>query len=218
MAKHVPRLLAVEIALAFVLFGAAGRVDLPWFWAALLIHGGMVQIAFFLMDPALRRERLKPKRGGRDRHFRRVAAPLVVSHLAIAGFDVGRYHWSPPLSPLVQGGGLVLYSLSLIFLVWAMTWNRFFSPVVRIQAERGHHVISTGPYSFVRHPGYTGMLAAALTEGIALGSLWSMVPLVPFMIQIIRRTLIEDGILRRELDGYRDYAEKVRFRLIPGIW
>jgi protein-S-isoprenylcysteine O-methyltransferase Ste14 len=218
MAKHAPRLLAIEIALGLILFGSAGRIDLPWFWATLLIHGTLVQIAFLLMDPALRRERLRPKRGGRDRHFRRIAGPLIIAHLAIAGLDVGRYHWSPPLSPVIQGMGLAAYSFGVLFIVWAMTWNRFFSPVVRIQAERGHHVISTGPYRFVRHPGYTGMLIAALTEGIALGSLWSIVPLIPFMAQIVRRTLIEDGILRRELDGYEGYVERVRFRLVPGLW
>jgi protein-S-isoprenylcysteine O-methyltransferase Ste14 len=218
MAKHAPRLLAVEIALGLILFGSAGRVDLPWFWATLLIHGTLVQIAFLLMDPALRRERLRPKRGGRDRHFRRIAGPLIIAHLVIAGLDVGRFHWSPPLPPAIQGAGLATYSFGVLFIVWAMTWNRFFSPVVRIQAERGHHVISTGPYRFVRHPGYTGMLIAALTEGIALGSLWSIIPLIPFMAQIVRRTLIEDGILRRELDGYEGYVERVRFRLVPGLW
>lgn len=218
MAKHAPRLLAIEIALALILFCAAGRLDLPWFWATLIIHGCLVQLAFFLMDPALRKERLKPKRGGRDRHFRRIAGPMVVAHLVVAGLDVGRYQWSPHLSPVVQGIGLFLYTLGVSFIIWAMTWNRFFSPVVRIQAERGHHVISTGPYGFVRHPGYTGMLLAALTEGLALGSLWSIVPLIPFMIQIIRRTLIEDAILRRELNGYEGYAEQVRSRLIPGLW
>ncbi len=218
MAKHVPRLLAVEIVLALILFGAAGRIDLPWFWATLLIHASLVQLAFLLMDPALRRERLKPKRGGRDRHFRRVAAPLIVGHLIIAGLDVGRYHWTPPLPMVVQGLGLAVYTLGVLFIIWAMTWNRFFSPVVRIQSERGHHVISTGPYRFVRHPGYTGMLVASLTEGIALGSLWSILPLIPFMIQIVRRTLIEDAILRRELDGYEGYVERVRFRLVPRLW
>lgn len=218
MAKHVPRLLAVEIVLALILFGAAGRLDLPWFWATLIVNGSLVQLAFVLMDPALRRERLKPKRGGRDRHFRRVAGPLIVLHLIIAGLDVGRFHGSPELTPTAQGCGLAAYTLAVLLIVWAMTWNRFFSPVVRIQSERGHHVISTGPYRYVRHPGYTGMLLAAMTQGIALGSLWSIVPLVPFMVQIIRRTLIEDAILRRELDGYEGYVARVRFRLLPGLW
>lgn len=218
MAKHVPRLLAVETVLALILFGAAGRLDLPWFWATLVVNGSLVQLAFALMDPALRRERVKPKRGGRDRHFRRIAGPLIILHLITAGLDVGRFHWSPELSPVVQGCGLAVYTLAVLFIVWAMIWNRFFSPVVRIQSERGHHVISTGPYRYVRHPGYTGMLFAAMTQGIALGSLWSIVPLIPFMVQIIRRTLIEDAILRRELDGYEGYVARVRFRLLPGLW
>jgi protein-S-isoprenylcysteine O-methyltransferase Ste14 len=213
----VGQLLAIELALIGTLFLAAGRWDLPWFWAVAAVHVLAVTVAWLTMDPELRRERLRPRRG-RDEHLRRISAPLLIAHLAVAGLDVGRYHWSPPLPAAVQATGFVIYTLSVAFVIWAIAQNRFFSPVVRIQARKGHHVISTGPYRFVRHPGYTGMIVASITEAVAFGSLYSLIPLVPFILLIVRRTILEDSILRDELDGYSEYANRVRFRLVPGLW
>ena len=99
-----------------------------------------------------------------------------------------------------------------------MIVNRFFSPVVRIQEERGHHLITEGPYRFIRHPGYAGMLLAFAGVGPALGSWWSLVPLVPVVLLILRRLLIEDRYLHEHLEGYAGYAQRVPYRLLPGVW
>jgi len=104
-----------------------------------------------------------------------------------------------------------------IVLVWANV-NWFFSSIPRIQSERGHTVISTGPYRFVRHPGYTAGLLAAITSGIALGS-WISTFIVPIAFALlVWRTIFEDRMLQRDLSGYADYAARVPYRLVPGIW
>jgi protein-S-isoprenylcysteine O-methyltransferase Ste14 len=107
-------------------------------------------------------------------------------------------------------------SLSLV--LWALTQNRFFSPVVRIQTERGHHLITRGPYRFIRHPGYLGGAGSALCGAIALGSCWALLPAAGVAGVLLRRTILEDRFLHRELAGYQDYARKVRYRVLPGIW
>ena len=120
-----------------------------------------------------------------------------------------------PTHPVVA---LVLFALAWIVLVWAMYVNRFFSSIPRIQSERGHTVISSGPYRFVRHPGYTAGLLAAITSGIALGS-WISTFIAPIALALlVWRTMVEDRMLQRDLPGYADYAARVQYRLVPGVW
>jgi protein-S-isoprenylcysteine O-methyltransferase Ste14 len=147
--------------------------------------------------------------------------PLVVVmflHWALAGIDRGRLHISDTVPALLEGMALVLFGLAWIIFLWAMHVNRFFSSVPRIQSERGHVIITTGPYRFVRHPGYTAALVAAVTSGIALGS-WISTFIAPVaLVLLVWRTIIEDRMLRRHLPGYADYAARVRYSLVPGIW
>jgi protein-S-isoprenylcysteine O-methyltransferase Ste14 len=212
------RVLIVEGLLAATLFASAGRIDLPWFWAVLAVHSALITVAMSSIDPALRRERLKPGPGGRDRYLRLIALPFLLAHLIVAGLDVGRFHWSRPIPAGVQAVALIGYSAGMALSVCAMVNNRFFSPVVRIQHERGHTLVTSGPYRFVRHPGYVGAILASACGGVALGSWWSLVPLVPFAVLFLRRTAVEDRMLRADLDGYAGYAERVRYRLVPGLW
>jgi protein-S-isoprenylcysteine O-methyltransferase Ste14 len=99
-----------------------------------------------------------------------------------------------------------------------MASNRFFSSVVRIQTDRGHTVATGGPYRFVRHPGYVGMMVSALGTTILLGSLWAFIPATLLIGLIIFRTALEDRTLQNELEGYKEYAARVRYRLLPGVW
>ena len=96
--------------------------------------------------------------------------------------------------------------------------NRFFSSMVRIQTERGHQVISTGPYRWIRHPGYTGALLLYLATPIFLDSRWAFLPALFLTIVLLIRTNLEDKVLQNELEGYREYAKRVRYRLLPGVW
>ncbi len=101
---------------------------------------------------------------------------------------------------------------------WAMASNAFFSTVVRVLADRGHTVCSTGPYRFVRHPGYVGAIAQSFSAPLLLGSLWALIPAGLAALFLIVRTALEDRTLHAELDGYRGYAARVRYRLLPGVW
>ena len=204
--------------MAGVLFGCAGRFDLPIFWAYVGVFSVLlVPVALTVYDPDLAKERLRPGVGGKDWLFV-VGRLFVPGHLAVAGLDVGRFHWSDTVPIGVQIAGLVGFAASFGFILWAVAVNRFFSPVVRIQKERGHHVITEGPYRYVRHPAYAAMIVGFPLSALALGSWWSLLPAGAFALLVIRRTALEDRILRKELEGYAGYAEQVRYRLVPGIW
>jgi protein-S-isoprenylcysteine O-methyltransferase Ste14 len=136
--------------------------------------------------------------------------------LPIAGLD-RRYGGSPPLALPIHVAALVGLVVALVLVAWAMM-NRFFSSLVRIQADRGHTVESDGPYRFVRHPGYLGMMAMVLSAALALGSLWGLICGVAAWCLYTVRTALEDRTLREELPGYTEYASKVRYRLLPWVW
>jgi protein-S-isoprenylcysteine O-methyltransferase Ste14 len=218
MAQILGVVFAFEAAMAAILFGTAGRWDLPWFWAVLGVHAASCLVAVSLIDPDLRKERLRPGPGGRDRMLRLFALPLILAHLIVAGLDAGRFGWSGHLPVAVQAAALMGLGTGMALSVWAVAANRFFSPVVRIQEERGHHLITTGPYRVLRHPGYVGTILGALSGGIALGSWWSLVPMAPLVALLLRRTMVEDRFLHEGLAGYAGYAERVRYRLVPGLW
>lgn len=201
-----------------LLFGIAGRRDLPMFWAYSAVFSLLGLTAIFTIDPDLARERRHPGPGGIDRIRGLVVGFLFLVHLVIAALDVGQYHWSDTVPLGLQIVGLTLFTASFGLVIWAMAVNRFFSPVVRIQKERGHHLVNEGPYRRVRHPGYIGMCVGVPSSALALGSWWSLVPAAPFALLILRRAVLEDRYLQENLDGYRGYTETVRYRLVPGIW
>ena len=137
--------------------------------------------------------------------------------LLVAGLDK-RFGWSPEIPLGIQIAALALVILGYLLSIWAMVVNRFFSAVVRIQTERGHTVITTGPYSYVRHPGYDGGIVCNLAGAIALSSLWALIPGALVVLLTVVRTALEDRTLQEELVGYKEYAKRVRYRLLPGIW
>ncbi len=142
-----------------------------------------------------------------------VGFPLVI----VAGLD-HRWGWSPVFPLWLIALGFILISLGYGFAVWALVENRFFSSVVRIQTDRGHVVCDSGPYRLVRHPGYAGNILPLLGIVLALGSVWTLIPAAVALIIAVVRTVLEDQTLQEELPGYRDYARRVRYRLLPGIY
>ena len=198
-------------------FGFAGRWDLPLAWACLGGYAAFMVLAQCLMDPELRRERMNPAPGGIDRQIRWAMLPFMLGYWVVAGLDV-RWHGSEIIPPGLQILGLAGMAGFLGLALWALTQNRFFSPVVRVQTERGHHLITSGPYRFIRHPGYLGGAGSALCGAIALGSWWALLPAAGVAGVLLRRIRLEDQFLHRELAGYQDYARKVRYRIFPGIW
>ncbi len=211
------RMIGILGLIAAVLFLSAGRTDLPFFWTFLIVEslGWVMMLAN--LDPHLLKERICPGPGGVDRRLRRIITAIFGFHLVIAGLDVGRFGWSVvPIS--IQVAALIGLAVAFAFTAWAQHVNSFFSPVVRIQDERGHHLITGGPYRFVRHPGYLGVVAMMLLCGPALGSWWAVMPNFLVVALLVRRAIIEDRYLHSHLGGYVDYARRVRYRVLPGVW
>ncbi len=210
--------LGITAVIGVILFGAAGRMDLPFIWAYLAIMGGLGIVAMVFIDLGLLKERLSPGPGGMDA---RVIIPLKLlgwAGLIFAALDVGRLNISDTVPLPVGVATMVGVAAGLGLAFWAMLVNRFFSSVVRLQEERGHHLITGGPYRFVRHPGYTGSLVSVLCIGPALGSWLATIPMVIFALLILRRARLEDRFLHDKLEGYPAYAQRVRYRLLPGVW
>jgi protein-S-isoprenylcysteine O-methyltransferase Ste14 len=206
--------LGISVALPFA---GAGRLNLPFFWAFFGIVVMFWVIMLTRIDPELMQERIHPGPGGVDRGLRLMILPVFAALLVLAGLDAGRYGWSHvPIA--VQYLGLALVTSGYALSSWAVHVNRFFSPVVRIQSERGHHLIMAGPYAHIRHPGYAGSLLTLLGSGLALGSWWATLCGVVAAGLILRRAVIEDRFLHTQLDGYGPYAQRVRYRVLPGIW
>jgi protein-S-isoprenylcysteine O-methyltransferase Ste14 len=203
---------------AVALFASAGTIALPGFWLYLAIYAFVFLLSFAILDPDLLRERMRPG-GKRPPAALRLFAIVLFAHWIVAGLDRGRFHWSDTVPVWLQAAGLIVTGASYALVLWAMRVNRFFSSVARIQSDRGQHVISSGPYALVRHPGYLAGFAIMIASGLALGSWLAVAVLViPSVPALIVRAAGEDRMLQAELPGYRDYASRVRWRVLPGIW
>jgi protein-S-isoprenylcysteine O-methyltransferase Ste14 len=214
---------AVGIALFFaVLFVPAGSLRWPQAWVFLFLYLSAVA-GFFVWtkkrDPGLLKERISPHKNVKvwDRRIIRIYTFFVMAMIVLTGLDAVRFRWSrvPLEINLVGFAGLAL-AMGLAF--WATRENTFASSVVRIQTDRGHRVCSTGPYAHIRHPMYVGVILLIICLPLALGSFFALIPAGIIVGLFILRTSLEDRALQEELPGYKEYAQKVRFRLIPGIW
>src|SRR5574341_1435484 len=215
---NLAAVMILGVVAAGVIFGLAGRWDLwnVWAFAGIFVVLSFLQtLVAYRKSPDLLKERFKPANRGHIR-WTTHRAFLVVSMLqwGIAGLDQ-RFHWSDivPLAGVVAG--LVIFAVSWGLLTWSVSINPFFSPEIRIQADRGQQVINVGPYAIVRHPGYASLLLGVIAVGLALNSLLSIIPAVIYLAVTVRVTALEDRMLRDELAGYADYAAIVRYRLIP---
>jgi protein-S-isoprenylcysteine O-methyltransferase Ste14 len=215
-------LIAYYLASAALYFFSAGRHDLPLAWAyfgANLLLGIISSVMIHRANPDLIGERFKPGPGEQDKVFKIGSTILTIAMLVLAGLDVGHYHWTAPVPRSAQIAALVVVALGYVFISWAVITNRFFSSAVRLQPDRQQVVIDGGPYAYVRHPGYSGAIPYLAFAGLALGSwLSTLATGIPFLLLTLRRILIEDAMLHKGLPGYEEYASRVKYRLIPGIW
>jgi protein-S-isoprenylcysteine O-methyltransferase Ste14 len=146
-----------------------------------------------------------------------IGLPTILAIPIVAALDDGRYHWLPvPWWGCVLGYALLI--IGMVGLTWVESVNKFFEPTVRIQTDRGHKVIDTGPYAIIRHPGYAFGYPLFLGMPLALGSLWALIPAILLCPLLVLRTIWEDQTLREELAGYEEYAQRVRYRLVPRVW
>jgi protein-S-isoprenylcysteine O-methyltransferase Ste14 len=213
--------LAVQTALMLVLLAAAlfvpaGTLRIPEFWLYLAINGAVMFGSLLWLPADLLEERARP--GGKPLGSAYIPVALVpFIHWVVAGLD-RRFHWTDTVPFWLQGVGFALVISGFALFFWGRSVNRFFSSVPRIQTERGHHVVTDGPYRYVRHPGYTGAIAITLGSGFALGSWLSALVFTPALAMLLYRTLKEDAQLKAELPGYKEYAARVRWRWFPGVW
>jgi protein-S-isoprenylcysteine O-methyltransferase Ste14 len=209
---------AFFVLAAAALFVSAGRLAIATFWVYLAIFAAVFVGSLLWLDPDLARERMRP--GGKKPPLAlKLFSAVLVAHWIIAGLDRGRFHWSDSVPVWLQWLGLAAVAVGYGLCIWAMRVNRFFSSVVRIQSDRGQVVITTGPYAFIRHPGYLAGIIIIAASGLALGSwLATAVLIVTALPFLLYRAITEDRVLRAELPGYRDYAARVRWRILPGIW
>jgi len=201
-----------------ILFVSAGRLDVWPFWAYVGVMYLTAATTYTLLarwSPGLIAERLRPP-SDRDRATRRLVILPFAAHLVLAGLD-DRLGWSTIPVPLTVAG-LAMVATGFVLVGWTLVTNPFASSAVRVQHEREHHVISHGPYGFVRHPMYLAVVLVCLGAGPALASWWAGLALLPVVWIFVRRTLLEDAMLQRELPGYVEYASRVRWRVVPGVF
>jgi protein-S-isoprenylcysteine O-methyltransferase Ste14 len=223
IAKIIIRFISGLILIGAILFGTAGTFHWPEAWIYIIIQFGwsvVLSVWLWNYDPELLKDRLKfmkKSAKGWDKVLTFVSMPFYIPYLVIPGFDAVRYQWShvPVWAKIIC---FILVAVSFFWISWIMKENTYLSRFVEIQEERGHKVITTGPYRFVRHPMYIGSTVLLLVLPVALGSLYALIPVAFCIVIMIIRTYLEDKTLYKELEGYAEYAQKTKYRLLPGIW
>jgi protein-S-isoprenylcysteine O-methyltransferase Ste14 len=222
LVRLVLKLAGFTILWGAVLFLSAGRLDWPrgWIYLGLCVLGLVVNGAGVIRkNPELVRERWKKRADTKtfDKVFMVLYTPTVFVMPAVAGLDAVRFGWSS-MGPETLYIGVALHLVSILPIAAAMASNPFLETTVRIQTDRGHRVITTGPYRVVRHPMYVGAILHFLGTPLVLGSVWTSVPVGTAILMFVVRAALEDRTLRRELPGYEEYAQRTRWRLLPGVW
>jgi protein-S-isoprenylcysteine O-methyltransferase Ste14 len=210
------------IILGLLMFGTAGTLDWPMGWAFLAGYGAVVVTSAVIvpMDAEFAEERTTMKEDVKQWDKWLAGIPSLLfpwALLIVAGLD-RRYGWSAEIGLGWMITALVVALLAYLLSVWASSVNKFYARFVRIQTERGHHPITTGPYAVIRHPGYLGVGLFTLLAPIGLGSYWTLIPGGLMALLLVVRTALEDRTLQEELEGYAEYAQQTRWRLLPGIW
>lgn len=214
-------MLLVQIGVFFI---SAGRIDIPRAWVCFgvtLVYLILSVAVLARFSPELLEQRLKMRRQGSrlwdEILMRAINLTVICVVPAVAGLDVGRFYWSS-LSVHFAVVGFGLCIVSSVLINWAMIANPYFEPTVRIQRDRNHWVITTGPYKIIRHPGYLGGILWTLSIPLIIGSLFAFIPAAAYLLLTVIRTSLEDKTLHDELNGYSEYAKRVRYRLLPRLW
>ena len=214
--------LVVTIAVIWVLlFASAGTIDWPrawWFMAAFVVAILIAVAVLYRMNPEIfaARSRIQPGTKLWDYVFITLVIGGMILILPVAGFDKRFGGANAPDWVVVLG--YVVFIVSFIGQTWPQAVNRHFEPGVRIQEDRGQTVIDTGPYAYVRHPGYISGSLLALSIALVLGSWWALLPVAVVVVGLVVRTVFEERTLRAELPGYTEYTQRVKWRWVPGVW
>lgn len=215
-------LLGVPMYFVLFMFLPAGTWDWVRGWIFIGVFLSVMTIAFWYLwrvNPEMIIARINTHQGTRrwDHILLWFIFPPLYAIVPVAALDDARFYWFPqPWWVCVIGYILLLIAIAIV--TWAQAVNKFFEVMVRIQTERGHKVVDTGPYTIVRHPGYVGGVLLCLGAAMCLGSVWALIPAGVASALLILRTYWEDQMLQAELAGYKEYTQRVRYRLIPGVW
>jgi len=220
--KNVAITFASLLLQAAIFFAFAGRLDIPRGWLLYglsFIYACLTTALFLKYSPELLSERgeIKPSLKVWDIAFWLVYYLMLLALPAVAGFDVG----TSPMPLLGLGSafiGTALFVFACILSTWALLENRFFELTIHLQKERRQYVVATGPYRLVRHPIYASIVFTCIAEPLVLGSAYALACSAIILVLFVIRTVIEDGILQKELKGYKAYAKKVKYRFIPSVW
>lgn len=217
--KRVMQVLLSFIIVGVILFLTAWTVRWLWAWVLVAANTVILAINFLALPREVIEERGRKKENVKkwDRILSAISIIPSLGIYAVAGLDY-RFYWSIELDGGIHAAALLLYFLGSMLVTWAMVSNRFFSTMVRLQTDRGHHVATGGPYRFVRHPGYVGFILSNLMIPLILGSLYGLIASAVSVSLLVIRAGLEDGTLKAELEGYAEYARNVRYRLLPYIW
>lgn len=223
--RHWIGLVVFYLCIPLVLFVCGGDLGWwqAWLYSALIIAAGIGgRIVAERRHPGLTAQRQNVGNLQNTKAWDKLLAPLMALSVSfppviVAGLD-HRHGWSPEFPIWLIVLGFILVTLGYALSVWALVENRFFFSTVRIQTDQGHAVCDSGPYRIVRHPGYAGNIVALFGIVLALGSVWTLIPVAVASIIAVIRTVLEDKTLRKELPGYQDYAHRVRYCLIPGVY
>ncbi|HWQ65843.1 MAG TPA: isoprenylcysteine carboxylmethyltransferase family protein [Methanospirillum sp.] len=207
------------LLMAALLFGSSGQFFWRMAWIFIIVHVIATIILALGVSPSLIEERSERRKGVKkwDQAMVLLLSVLGFIILLLAGLD-HRFHWTDSFSLMLQISGLCMFILGYGIVINSGITNKFFSGVIRIQSDRGHHVVTEGPYQYIRHPGYFGLILCMIAEPLMFNSLWAAIPTVCAVILFLIRTYLEDCTLKDELSGYSEYSRQVRFRIIPGIW
>jgi protein-S-isoprenylcysteine O-methyltransferase Ste14 len=201
------------------MFLIAGTVRVPSIWLYLVIRVLFTAASVLAMSEDVARERLKPGPGAKPEPIYNAGAAIAwVAHIVIVSLDRGRYGWSIAFPVWLQVIGVIGMLSSMGMVIWALRHNEYMSARIRIQGERGQRVVDTGPYAYIRHPNYAGAFLLGLSSGLVFASWPSILPMLLYVGLLVYRTLNEEKILFAELEGYSDYAARVRYRFVPGVW
>ncbi len=217
--KRMLQAVLTYLLLAAILFVSSGRLNWLWAWAYLGVGLVILVINAAILPAELIAERGQPGDNvkGWDKVLATVASLATLGVPIVAGLDE-RFGWSSQMVPAIHLAGLAFFALGQGLFSWAMASNKYFSTAVRIQTDRGQTVATGGPYRYVRHPGYTGYIVGTFGTALALGSMWAIIPAGLVACFLVVRTVLEDRTLQDELHGYGEYAQRVHYRLLPGIW
>jgi len=220
----VAQIAGMAVAYALVLFLAAGTAAWLAGWLYLVVFFTfVVSISLWLLrrNPSLLSERMTGVGASGQKTWDKILLAIIgllfVGWLVLMPVDAVRFQWTT-LPPLVQGLGVVVLLASFPLFFWVFAANPYLSPAVRLQEDRGQEVVSTGPYRYVRHPMYAAVIPYFVGTTLMLGSAWGLVGALVLMLAIAARAVLEERTLARELAGYADYRQRVRYRLVPGVW